>query len=285
MRKVVVILLAFLLTGTLVLFCVSYVGRQVILPAMSGEDGAQVSEAIIREEKLLVRERVTELSELYGFDAEPVIGVISEDILRDLNRQASRWWSTLLQDGKAGDELRWDISELEDVLASDASLNRMEDQEQAEYMGLTVADEVYSSVNRMVLPMRQQIIRLGMQKIGQRIDTVNLITFFMRIPWAALALCALLAGLLMLLRSRKPPDSLQYIGAALGGAALVLACLLILYQFSGILPMIREASAGLAIQYQSVASEAMIRAGILTAAMAMGCTLCMIGIRKSRRKA
>ena len=285
MRKVVVILLAFLLTGTLVLFCVSYVGRQVILPAMSGEDGAQVSEAIIREEKLLVRERVTELSELYGFDAEPVIGVISEDTLRDLNRQASRWWSTLLQDGKAGDELRWDISELEDVLASDASLNRMDDQEQAEYMGLTVADEVYSSVNRMVLPMRQQIIRLGMQKIGQRIDTVNLITFFMRIPWAALALCALLAGLLMLLRSRKTPDSLQYIGAALGGAALVLACLLILYQFSGILPMIREASAGLAIQYQSVASEAMIRAGILTAAMAMGCALCMIGIRKSRRKA
>ena len=49
MKKIIAVLLAFLLTGTLILFCVTFTARQVILPAMSG-NGAQVSDAVIREE-------------------------------------------------------------------------------------------------------------------------------------------------------------------------------------------------------------------------------------------
>ena len=42
MKKILAILLALMLTGTLILFCVSFLGRQIVLPAMD-EDGAQVS--------------------------------------------------------------------------------------------------------------------------------------------------------------------------------------------------------------------------------------------------
>ncbi len=129
--------------------------------------------------------------------------------------------------------------------------------------------------------MRAQTIRLGMQEIGKRVDLPNVISFFLGVPWAALALCALLAGLIALLYSRKGNGSLLYIGSSLGGAAIVLAALLILYLCAGILPMIREASEGLTIQYQNVASGAMIRAGILTAAMAAGCVLCLAKDRKN----
>ena len=71
----------------------------------------------------------------------------------------------------------------------------------------------------------------------------------------------------------------------MGGAALVLAALMALYLCAGILPMIREASAGLTIQYRSILSGTMIRAGILTAALAAGCVLCLAPKRKNRESA
>ncbi len=107
----------------------------------------------------------------------------------------------------------------------------------------------------------------------------------MGVPWAALALCALLAGLIALIASPKAGGSLLYIGSALGGAALVLAVLMILYLAAGILPMIREASEGLAIQYQNVTAAAMLRSGILAAGMAAGCILCIARSRKNGQTA
>ena len=70
MKKAIAILLALLLTGSLVLFCVTFAGRQVLLPAM-GEDGAQVSDSLIREEHRLVRERITAQRSLHIPAARP----------------------------------------------------------------------------------------------------------------------------------------------------------------------------------------------------------------------
>ncbi len=280
MKKIIAILLAFMLTGALILFGVSFLGRQIILPAMD-EDGAQVSDAVIREEQQLAQERVTKLAGLYGFDAEPVISLIGEETIRELNSQASRWWSTLLQDGKTGETLHWDTDELEQVLASDPRLAENNDAEREEYLELSAAEDIRNSILHMVLPMRIQVIRLGMQEIGKRIDLPNIVTFFLGVPWAALSLCVLLAGLIALLQGKKFHDAALYIGSAMGAAALVLAALMILYLCAGIQPMIREASAGLTIQYRSVVSGTMIRAGVLAAAMAAGCILCLAGKRKS----
>ena len=251
-----------------------------ILPAMN-ENGAPVSDSVIRQEQQLARERVIKLAELYGFDAEPVIALLTEETLIELNSQASQWWSTLLQEGKAGKELSWETGELEEILASDARLQQKQEQTRQEYLDITVAEEVRNSIIRMVLPMRAQTIRLGMQEIGKRADLPNLISFLLDVPWAALAFCSLLAGLIALTANR----SMLYIGSSLGGAAIVLAVLMILYLSAGILPMIREASEGLAIQYQSVASAAMTRAGILTAMMAAGCVLCLARDRKNGKTA
>ena len=259
MRKSIAVLLAFLLTVSLVLFCVSFIGRGIILPAM-GENGAQVSDAVIREEQELARKRVAELSGLYGFDAETAAAAIDEDTLRDLNRQASGWWGTLLQTGTADDAISWSTVKVEQALASDPVLNAMEDREQAEYLATVSTDAIRESIVRMVLPMRLPTIRLGLQEIGKRADITNLINFSVDIPWTALALCALLAGLIALLGKQGSGDARQYIGSA-------------------ILPMIREASAGLTIQYRSVISGAMVRGVLLAAALAAGCILCLAGSR------
>ena len=284
MKKIIAVFLAFLLTGTLVLFCVSFVGRQAIAPAMSA-GGAQVSESVFRKEEQLVRERVTALADLYGFEAEPVISSIGEETLRDLNSQSALWWNTLLQDGETGKEINWNTKAVEQALMADARLSGMEDLDRSEYLASSAAEDIHTSIIRIVLPMRQQTIRLGMRAAGKRIDVPNLVTFFLGVPWAALALCALLAGLIALLAGRPLAGALQYIGSAFGAAAIVIIALIILYQCAGILPMIREASASLTIQYQSVESGALIRAGILAAVMAAGCVFCLRGNRKNRKTA
>ena len=284
MKKIIAMLLAFLLTGTLILFSVTFLLRQIVQPAMD-EDGAQVSSTVIREEQLLARERVTKLADLYGFEAEPVINLVTEDTLRDLNSQASLWWSTLLKDGKIGETPGWDMEELRETLDSDALLNRTEDKERAEYLKQSAAEEVSNSIVRMVLPMRSQTLRLGLKKVGNRIDVPNVILFFLGVPWASLALCALLAGLIVLLESRKFTGAVRFVGYALGAAALVLVVLMVLYLSAGILPMIREASAGLTIQYRNVVSGTMVRAGILAAVMAAGCVLCLAERRRNGKEA
>ena len=282
MKRIAAILLSFLLTAALTLFCVSLIVTGILAPAMSG-DGAQVSDNLIREEQKLVRERIDALAELYGFDPEPVKEFVDEEKLRSLNAQASAWWSSVLQNGKAGDDLSWDTGDLREVLYADPLLTAERDWIKAESNAIVIAQEIQESVFRVVLPMRQNVIRMGLKKVGDRVDLANVISFFMGVPWASLALCALLAGLIALLESSELVRALVYIGSALGGAVLVLAALVVLYLFAGILPMIREASQSLTIQYRAEENKALITAAALAILMAAGCILCLRRRRKDGR--
>ena len=127
MKKFFAWFFALLLTGSLILFGVCLVGHQVIAPAM-GDEGAPVSDSLIREEKDLARERITALADLYGFDPEPVVAAVNEDVLKDLNSQASLWWSSVLRDGRAGNELRWDTKEVEQILMADPAVQENPDE-------------------------------------------------------------------------------------------------------------------------------------------------------------
>lgn len=284
MKKIVLIPLAFLLTASLILFSLSLIGNSIIAPAM-GENGAQVSDTVIREEMSLIRERITKLSELYGFTAEPVIAYVDEETVRELNRQASLWWSSALKEGKAGDDLSWSISGLMEILSSDPALDKAKEEDQTESLILNIAEEVRKSVFRVILPMRQITIRLGLKEAGGIVDLPNLVSFFLGVPWAALALSALLAGLIALLENRNLKKGMIYIGSALGAAAMVLAAVAVLYLCAGILPMIREASQSLTIQYSHVAKGVMILALVLIIVMTAGCVLCLRQRRKDVKAA
>ena len=284
MKKIVLIPLAFLLTASLILFSLSLIGNSIIAPAM-GENGAQVSDTVIREEMSLIRERITKLSELYGFTAEPVIAYVDEETVRELNRQASLWWSSALKEGKAGDDLSWSISDLMEILSSDPALDKAKEEDQTESLILNIAEEVRKSVFRVILPMRQITIRLGLKEAGGIVDLPNLVSFFLGVPWAALALSALLAGLIALLENRNLKKGMIYIGSALGAAAMVLAAVAVMYLCAGILPMIREASQSLTIQYSHVAKGVMILALVLIIVMTAGCVLCLRQRRKDVKAA
>ena len=282
MKKIISILLAFLLTGMLILFCVTLLGRQIIQPGMD-EGGAQVRSDIIRDEQQLIQKRIIKLADLYGFRAEPVVALITEDTLRDLNSQVSLWWSSILKKGKTGEEIIWNTDELEQILEANMTAADTED---TENLAVAATDAVRSCVIRTVLPMRQPILEVALSKAGEKLDLPNLIAFFLGTPWAVLAMCALIAGLITLVWSRKTfREALPYIGGALGAAALVMITIAVLYMSSGIHLMIREASESMAMLYRKAASHTMILGGILTAAMAAGCAVCMILSRKKEKSA
>lgn len=272
MKKIIAWILAFLLAGALLLFCGSFLFRQAVIPAMDG-DGAPVSAQVISAEKELIREGVTELAELYGFTAEPVIASVDDETLQDLNDQASMWWSSLLADGTPGPELYYDTEELKRILSEDPLLSEGED---ADLQAESVSEAVSRCIRRVVLPMRQEVIQLGMKEANERVDLVNIIDFFLGVPWAALAASALLAGLIALLESRKISRSLKYIGAAAGAAALVLAVAAVLAYFAGVQPMIREASRSLAVQYDSVLGGVLLRTALTVVILAAACAVSLI---------
>ena len=282
MKKILLWILAFILTGTLLLTCVCLVGRQVIAPGLQ-EDGAQVSDAVIREEKELARQRITELADLYGFTAEPVIEFVNEETLRDLHQEASRWYSRILTDGKSGEDVVWNPEGLEAVFAKDPALAELS-RDEAESMILICTDEVRRSMVRMVLPLRQQVIGIGLQMAGKKVDLPNIIEFLVGVPWAALAISALIAGLIALFAGRIR-FSLKYIGSALGAAAIVLTATAVLFLSAGIQSMIREASAGLTIQYQDVVSGAVLLTAVMAAVLLAGCAVCLWLGRKSVKTA
>ena len=272
MKKTISILLAFLMTGLMLLFCFTFLARELIVPAMDG-NGVQAGDELIREEQQLVKKRVAKLADTYGFRAEPVAAVISEDILRDLNDQSALWWKSILKRGKTGDAIRWKTDDVEQAIGENLI---SADKNETEGVAAAGAEAIRTSVIRTVLPVRQEIMELGLYKAGEKLDLPNLISFFTGIPWAALALFVLLAGLIALAWSgRTIREALPYIGGSLGAAALVMIAAAVLYLRTGIQPMIREASESLAFIYQQAASRTMLLAGILTVIMAAGCVLCM----------
>ena len=186
----------------------------------------------------------------------------------------------MLRDGRAGNELRWDTKEVEQILMEDPAVQ--ENPDEAAYFAYSVSEEIHKSIVNMVLPMRQLVFSLGLEKAEKRVDLVNIVEFFLGMPWAALALCALFAGLAALFDGRPLRRALRYIGSALGAAALVMAAIAVLYLCAGILPMIQEASAGLTLQYQSVVTGSLLLTAGIVAVFAAGCVVCLLKCREKK---
>ena len=285
MKKVLVILLAFLLTGTLLLFSACLIVRQELAPAMR-ENGAGVSDEMIARQKELILARVDALAEQYSFNPVRVTSKINDTGLRDLNTQASMWWKSLITEGKITDDVSWQAIGLESALQMD--LRKQVDPEDEEGLANLVAQcaaKVRESVVRVVLPLRQNLVRFGLKKAGEYADLANIILFFVGMPWAALALSALLAGLIALLESRVLRRSLAYIGSAMGAAALTAAAVVVLVLRMDILPLVHEASPGLELEVRSILSGTALRTGILISALAAGCVLCLLISRTGKEKA
>lgn len=284
MKKILVWLLAFLLTGCLVLFGLLFAGQQAVAPAIR-QGGAPVNPAVVDREAELIRERITEQAAIYGFSPEPVIAFVDRGTLEEMNRDGSMWWYSILTSGSMGKVPALDKDALVKILRADPALMANRDEIEQEFAADEAAEAVLKNVTRVVLPFRQEAVSVGLQEAGKRLDIPNLVAALRDLPWTVLALAALLAGLIALLESRKLRFSLPYIGSAFGAAALVLIVILVLAGTMGIQPLIREASASLAIQSEGLFTATAVCLGVLAAVLLCGCALCLVMSSRKGRKA
>lgn len=250
MKKAIVLILAFLLTGSLVLLAVSAPFGRVLSSGLR-ESGAEISGAVTEEEVRLARERAGEIAELYGFDPETIAPLITREQMEELNRQTSLWWHELLSEGKTGNAPVFEPEEMVERIADDLA-GRMEEEEALSLAG-EAAVQIRERVTRIALPLRQNVISRGLLEMNQRVDWKGFVDFGTGLPLAAFALCAVLSALIALL-SPSLREGLYALGGALAGAALVVVALWIAARALGLQAMIREASESLALQYTSVVS-------------------------------
>ena len=280
MKKVLCWLLALLLAGSLALFGFSYIGAEAVEPGL--REGGTVASASVQDmEMQLIRDRIMELAPIYEFGARTALEYVTPEKLAEMNRQAARWWNTLLTSGEAGEAPALETEEL--VAAFTAELRSAGNEgadEELELRASEAANAVAESVLRIVLPLRLPVIGIGTNKAAERVDVGNVIRFLTGVRWAALALCALLAGLIALLESRKLRMSLKYIGSAMGAAVLVMAGGVLLYFMAGIDPLITGASPSLGIQYHALFSGALTRLLVCAAVLLVGCVVCLVFFRR-----
>ena len=283
MKKLICWFLALLLTGTLALFGFSYIAGRAVDPALR-EGGTAVSDKVQQIELQLIREKIDELAPIYGFSAETAMEYVTSQKLAEMNDQAALWWNNLLTNGEGGEAPVFDTGEMMNAFIADAApagRGEEEPSEEAELNAADAANAVAEGILRIVLPMRLPVIGIGANKAAERVDVGNVIRFLTGIRWAALASCALLAGLIALLESRKLRMSLKYIGAAMGAAVLVMAGGAVLYYLSGVEPLIAGASPSLSVQYGSLMSGAAIRLIVYAVILLAGCIVCLIFCRRT----
>ena len=275
MKKCLMFLLALLLTGSLVLFAATFAVRSAVLPAMADE-GASVSVSTSAGEMEVIRQKISEIAEIYGFNPDTAAAVVTDETLRELDAQAALWWSSVLRYGSPGKEPVLATKPLEKAILADEQFLKSHDEEEADYYAGEAAAAVAKAVQRAVLPMRIPIVGKGLAEVSARADLPNLISFMLALPWTALALSALLAGLIALLDFKKLRFGLQYIGSALGGAALVVAALILLLGMSGIRKLIWDSSMSLSVQYSAIESGMTGLLWGLAAAMLAGCVVLLL---------
>ncbi len=250
MKKAIVLILAFLLTGSLVLLAVSAPFGRGLSSGLRWSV-AEISGAVTEEEVRLARERAGEIAELYGFDPETVMPLITREQMEEMNRQTSLWWHELLSEGKTGEAPVFEPEELEEKIAADLAGRMGEDE--AFSLAEEAAELIRERITRIALPLRQNVISRGLLEMNQRLDWKGAIDLGTGLPLAAFTLCAVLSGLIALL-SPSLREGLYALGGALAGAALVVVALWIAARGLGLQAMIREASESLALQYTSVVS-------------------------------
>ena len=283
MKKIIAFLLAFLLTGTLALFGACFTASLTAAPAMR-EGGAPVSSQVLAQEQELIKKRITDLAGLYGFSPEPVIAFVDGNTMAAMNQESALWWNSVLTAGNLGKAPSLDKRALVQILRADTGMMEGKDETDQEILADEAAEAVSRSVTRVVLPLRQEVVSIGLEEAAKRVDVPNVIAFLMDLHWILLALAALLAGLIALLESRRLRSALPYIGSAMGAAVLVMLAGVLLIPGSGIGARIREASESLSIQAGSLFSGFLLRFGALCAVLLAGCILCLTLCRRTGKK-
>ncbi len=249
-----------ILTITLTLMMITILGGYILTSDSLHERIA--SDKQVTEEQLhRIREEVSLLAEEYGFNPETVMNLISVEDMQKINREASRWLSEALREGKLKDAPSFHSEMIGEALLSDEAFVSSQDSFMLKNTILQIVGEIEKSVTGKAMAFREILLRAAERIAGKSIHLPTLSALIQQIPVLLLLISVGLSGIIALLTSRRFILCLRYIGAASTACAINLLIGLILMALMGIHPVLSDISALIFRKFQLFSIYTTVLAG------------------------
>ncbi len=276
-------LLAFLLTGTLLAALCS---GAALFTLSSGDlhTRAALNAGAVDLQMDRIRENVTGLAEEYGFEAKPILDLITRESIEDLDREIAVWWTASAVSGKLGESPAYDLTAAESLLRKDEAFISSLDPMMVNATVQSILQEIGKSVKRSSVLFRDTLVQAAAGFAGKERNLPEIFAAAGRIPGIACAASLLLAGLIALLMSRSILTAGKYIGGALAACALLwLGCMGLIHTLD-LGGMIAEASALLSAQFAQLSHDLTMLSFAAAAVLLIAGILMMVPAGKAYRK-
>ncbi len=210
-------LLTLLLTGTIACLLGTH-----FLTSESFHEKVATDGRVVAEQQQRIREEVVFLGEKYGFDPETVMSQITDEDIRNVDREASQWLTGAFREGKLRETPAFQTDRLEAALMEDASFVASQDPYMLRNTVSQIGGEIRKTVTESAILFREILLRAAEKKAGKAIHLPTLAALLREIHVILLLACTAIAGLIALLTSRRMTLCLRYIGAAMISTGLIL---------------------------------------------------------------
>lgn len=240
------------------------------------------ADAVIDAQYTRIGEAVDALAQKYPFEPKTVMDFVTRDRLEDFNAQVVHWWMGLLQADPVLTAPSYDVEGLLDAVKADETFRAGVPESS---WTATARDKIVQGVQDIVVqavtPLRLSLLSLGLGKALSMADVPTLRGYLPYLPWALLAACVLLAGLLLLCTHRRMIKGVLYIGSACGAAGICLGVIMGAVAYLDLPGRLAAASALLSMQLRLLLQSLALPMG-LTALGLLVLGLMLIGIHQHR---
>ena len=257
-------ILAFLLTLSTLSALLSAAAIQLLTSETLHENVA-LDRASIQAQTEKIEKETAMLAEEYGFPEGTAAGAVSREELEELNRKAARWWTAAARTGVMAEEPSWTSEELTEAIGR--SLPQTDEDGAAAERAEKLRRETEKTVTRAAVSVRGKLLRVAMKKVGDRINLPVWMTVLQQLPQAAGLASLLLAGLIVLLMSRRISMGFRYISFALGADGLLILLCAVLWKILDPVGMLKESSEILALQFSLLESRMLLQTVLLLAVL------------------
>ena len=205
------LLLTFALAGAAVLYLIQ---SQGVHERVAG------NEELIRQETEWARDKIRDLAEEYGFEADRTLAVLDGEMLARRNLAGLTWIRDTMNTGKPKQGPKVDNGEIEEMLSGLLRFPNLKDQDQINQAYGDATAGIIRIVGNATFFIRSDLTDLGLEKIRNYADIRSFLNLVNRLPVILAILAAIIAGLMLLLIAGTPKEALKYVGCSLGGAGI-----------------------------------------------------------------
>ncbi|MBO7662444.1 MAG: hypothetical protein J6U01_03650 [Clostridia bacterium] len=181
------------------------------------------NEELIRQETEWARDKIRDLAEEYGFEADRTLAVLDREMLARRNLAGLTWIRDTVNSGKPKQGPKVDNGEIEEMLSGLLRFPNLKDQNQINQAYGDATAGIVRIVGNATFFFRSDLTDLGLEKIRNYADIRSFLNLVNRLPLILGILAAIIAGLMILLVAGDPREALKYAGCSLGGAGILTA--------------------------------------------------------------